>query len=248
MEEEKRYAMFTSFRAGRSPKEVIEFFNYPKSTIYDQWKAWNSFKKNDAHRKKRSRSLGATRTDEFVAEVKRKVNEDGNKSYAKLTMGCSKLTIANTINKDLGYSSYKKRHRMILTEGTRESRRVKAAALLNNLKHETAALLRSFSDEIFFSQDQNSNRQNDRWICQNVDEVHVVKHTKFPSSVMVLGVISSEGYVMPPHFFKKGLKVNTAIYIDVMKNVVKPWLEDIGPPIRHQVHPGLHDVLHDVDL
>ncbi|QQP35841.1 Hypothetical protein FKW44_020761 [Caligus rogercresseyi] len=42
-------------------------------------------------------------------------------------MGCSKQTIANTINKDLGYSSYKKRHRMILTEGTRESRRVKAA-------------------------------------------------------------------------------------------------------------------------
>ncbi|QQP54447.1 Uncharacterized protein FKW44_007282 [Caligus rogercresseyi] len=45
MEEEKRHAMFASFRAGRSPKEVIEFFNYPKSTVYDQWKAWNSFKK-----------------------------------------------------------------------------------------------------------------------------------------------------------------------------------------------------------
>ncbi|QQP38956.1 Uncharacterized protein FKW44_019682 [Caligus rogercresseyi] len=95
MEEEKRHAMFASFRAGRSPKEVIEFFNYPKSTVYDQ-------------------------TDEFVAQVKRKVNEDGNKSYAKLAaeMACSKQTIANTINKDLGYSSYKKRHRMILTEGT----------------------------------------------------------------------------------------------------------------------------------
>ncbi|QQP55194.1 Hypothetical protein FKW44_008308 [Caligus rogercresseyi] len=53
-------------------------------------------------------------------------------------MGCSKQTIANTINKDLGYSPYKKRHRMILTEGTRESRRVKTAVLLNNLKHETA--------------------------------------------------------------------------------------------------------------
>ncbi|QQP41387.1 Uncharacterized protein FKW44_015736 [Caligus rogercresseyi] len=79
----------------------------PKSTVYDQWKAWNSFKKNNAHRKKHSRSLGANRTDEFVAEVKRKVNEDGNKSYAKLAaeMGCSNQTIANTINKDLGYNS-----------------------------------------------------------------------------------------------------------------------------------------------
>ncbi|QQP50227.1 Uncharacterized protein FKW44_011157 [Caligus rogercresseyi] len=99
MEEEKRHAM--------SPKEVIEFFNCPKSTVYDEWKAWNSFKKNDAHRKKRSWSLGATRTDKFVAKVKRKVKEDGNKSYAKLAaeMGCSKQTIANTINKDLGYNS-----------------------------------------------------------------------------------------------------------------------------------------------
>ncbi|QQP51853.1 Uncharacterized protein FKW44_013322 [Caligus rogercresseyi] len=92
MEEEKRHAMFASFRAGRSPKEVIKFFNYPKLTVYDQWKAWNSFKKNDVHRKKRSRSLGSSRTDKFVAEVKRKVNEDGNKSYAKLAaeMGYSK--------------------------------------------------------------------------------------------------------------------------------------------------------------
>ncbi|QQP54860.1 Uncharacterized protein FKW44_007833 [Caligus rogercresseyi] len=109
---------------------MIEFFNYPKSTVYDQWKAWNSFKKNVAHRKKRSWSLGATRTDEFVAEVKRKVNEDGNKSYAKLAaeMGCFKQTLANTINKDLGYSSYKKRHRMILTRETQ-------AWLLENLPY-----------------------------------------------------------------------------------------------------------------
>ncbi|QQP50126.1 Transposable element tcb1 transposase, partial [Caligus rogercresseyi] len=202
MEEEKRHAM--------SPKEVIKFFNYPKSTVYDQWKAWNSFKKNDAHRKKRSRSLGATRTDEFVAEVKNKVNEDGNKSYAKLAaeMGCSKQTIANTINKDLGYSSYMKRHRMILTEGTRSpggSRRTRRPVSSGS------------SPTRFFSQDQNRNSQNDRWICQNVDEVPVFKNTKFPSSVMVLGVISSEG--------DKGLKVNTAIYIDVMKNVVKPWMD-----------------------
>ncbi|QQP35778.1 Uncharacterized protein FKW44_020661, partial [Caligus rogercresseyi] len=38
---------------------------------------------------------------------------DGNKSYAKLAseIGCSKQTITNTINKDLGYSSYKKSSR-----------------------------------------------------------------------------------------------------------------------------------------
>ncbi|QQP55247.1 Transposable element tcb1 transposase [Caligus rogercresseyi] len=207
MEEEKRHAMFASFRARRSPKEVIEFFTTPSQPSTTSGRLGTLSKRMMLIAK----SVLATRTDEFVAEVKRKVNEDGNKLYAKLAaeMGCSKQTIANTINKDLDYSSYKKRHLMILTEGTKESR-VKAAALLNNLKPETAGLLRFFSDDNFFSQDQNRNRQNDRWICQNVDEVPVVKHTKFPSSVMVLW---------------KGLKVNTAIYIDVMKNVVKPWMD-----------------------
>ncbi|QQP35065.1 Uncharacterized protein FKW44_023184 [Caligus rogercresseyi] len=53
---------------------------------------------------------GGHRTDEFVTEVKRKVNEDGNKFYAKLaTRGLLKQTIANTINKDLGYNLYKKK-------------------------------------------------------------------------------------------------------------------------------------------
>ncbi|QQP40474.1 Hypothetical protein FKW44_014521, partial [Caligus rogercresseyi] len=97
--------MFASFRAGRSPKEVIEFFKLPQVDRLRPVEGMELFQKNDYHRKKRSWPLGATRTDEFVAEVKRKVNEDGNKSYAKLAaeMGCSKQTIANTINKDLGY-------------------------------------------------------------------------------------------------------------------------------------------------
>ncbi|QQP37802.1 Uncharacterized protein FKW44_018197 [Caligus rogercresseyi] len=71
--------MFASFRAGRSPKEVIEFFNYPKSTVYDQWKAWNSFKKNDAHHKKRSRSWGPPGPTS-LSPSEEKVNEDDNKS------------------------------------------------------------------------------------------------------------------------------------------------------------------------
>ncbi|QQP55043.1 Uncharacterized protein FKW44_008081 [Caligus rogercresseyi] len=112
--------MFASFRAGRSLKEVIEFFNYPKSNVYDQWKAWNSLKKNDLIAKSVLGPWG--HHDRRVCHRgEEKVNEDGNKSYAKLAaeMGCSKQTIANTIYNDLGYSSYKKRHRMILTEGTR---------------------------------------------------------------------------------------------------------------------------------
>ena len=45
---------------------------------------------------------------------------------------------------------------------------------------------------------------------------------KFPATVMVFGVISCEGHIMPPHIFEIGLKVNSKVYLDVLKSVVIP--------------------------
>ena len=36
-------------------------------------------------------------------------------------------------------------------------------------------------------------------------------------------VVSSEGHIMPPHLFEVGLKVNTKVYLDVLKSVMIPW-------------------------
>ena len=38
-----------------------------------------------------------------------------------------------------------------------------------------------------------------------------VMKTKFPAMVMVFGVVSGEGHIMPPHIFEVGLKVNTSV-------------------------------------
>ena len=46
--------------------------------------------------------------------------------------------------------------------------------------------------------------------------------TMFPATVMVFGVVSSEGHIMPPHIFEVGLKVNTKVYLDVLTSVVIP--------------------------
>ena len=51
--------------------------------------------------------------------------------------------------------------------------------------------------------------------------------TKFPATVMVFGVVSSVGHIMPPHNFEVGLKVNTKVYLDVLKSVVIPWCKKI---------------------
>ena len=52
--------------------------------------------------------------------------------------------------------------------------------------------------------------------------------TKFPAMVMVFGVVSSDSHIMPLHIFEVGLKVNTKVYLDVLKSVVIPWCNQVA--------------------
>ena len=65
------------------------------------------------------------------------------------------------------------------------------------------------------------------WIATNNRDVPRVMKTKFPATVMVFGMVSSEGHIMPPHIFEVGLKVNTKVYLDVLKSVVIPWCNQV---------------------
>ena len=40
------------------------------------------------------------------------------------------------------------------------------------------------------------------WIATNDKDVPRVRKTKFPATVMVYGVVSSEGHITPPHIFE----------------------------------------------
>ena len=79
------------------------------------------------------------------------------------------------------------------------------------------------------------------WIATNNRDMPRVIKTKSPAMVMVFGVVSSEGHIMSPHIFEVGLKVNTKVYLDVLKSVVIPrsnqvavgrpwvWQQDSAP-------------------
>ena len=66
------------------------------------------------------------------------------------------------------------------------------------------------------------------WIAMNNRDVPRVMKTKFPAMIMGFGVVSSKGHIVPPHIFKVGLKVNTKVYLDVLKNVVIPWCNQVA--------------------
>ena len=55
-----------------------------------------------------------------------------------------------------------------------------------------------------------------------------VMKIKFPATVMVFDVVSSEGPIMPPYIFEVGLEVNTKVCLDVMKSVVIPWCNQVA--------------------
>ena len=66
------------------------------------------------------------------------------------------------------------------------------------------------------------------WIATNNRDVPRVMKTNFPATVMVFGVVSSEGHMMPPHIFEVGLKINTKVYLDVLKSVVITWCNQVA--------------------
>ena len=65
-------------------------------------------------------------------------------------------------------------------------------------------------------------------IAMNNRDVPRAMKTKFPATLMVFGVVSSEGHIMPPHIFEVGLKVDTKVYLDVLKSVVISWSQVSG--------------------
>ena len=66
------------------------------------------------------------------------------------------------------------------------------------------------------------------WIATNNRDVLRVMKINFPATVMVFGVVSSEGHIMPTHIFEVGLKVNTKVYLDVLKSVEIPLCNQVA--------------------
>jgi len=80
------------------------------------------------------------------------------------------------------------------------------------------------------------NWRNDRWLAHDPEDVPIIARTTCPTNVHVLGVVSSEGDVMPPNFFKNKKTVIKEVYVNVLASVVKPWMETVasGRPVFQQ--------------
>ena len=225
--------MVTGIRAGRTNREIADFNNISYNTVKNFAREYHKFIEEGGQdddfdvKRKQHRRRSDAHSQEMVDRVQELINEDPGRSMRKIAedLEVSEFLIRHIVKEDIRYKSYSLRRGQFMTEATKKTRYEKAAALLNRLKHPPAQdILIFFSDEKNFTQDQKVNSKNNRWLCDDPSDVPIVMKTKFPATVMVLGVISNKGDVMPPHVFEAGLKVNT----EVLTNVVKPWMDGVA--------------------
>ena len=113
----------------------------------------------------------------------------------------------------------------LLTAKAKEKQLKHCQKLLNKLKHPLQRnMIWFFSDKKNFCQDQVVNSQNNCCLAVCSKDVPKVMQTKFSATVMVFGVVLSEGHVMLPYIFPKGLKVNMVEYLKVLEMHVLPWI------------------------
>ncbi len=157
----------------------------------------------------------------------------GQSTQVAITKGVSPRTIKRAMN-DLGLKSYRLSVRHLLMTKMKDAREVRCKALLSRLKKRDAGHTILFSDEQIFTLDRSRNNQNDQYITTMRENVPPVHKTKNPASIMVFGLITSDGKAMRPHFFKPKEKVNTAVYVNMLKKVV-PWVkENVAEPYIYQ--------------
>jgi inhibitor of nuclear factor kappa-B kinase subunit alpha len=242
-EYDRRAAIIEGLRAGRSRQEIIQFFNYPKSTVYDVAKAFNDAEETEdgsgsASRKRHASGAQKLRDSTFLERLQALIDEDPGCSMRNMAdkLDVSECTIRRAVKEDLRCKSYVLRVRQMLSAEMKNKRVARCAILLSSLKHEAAGHLKFFSDEKMFCVDAKVNRRNDRWIAMDPEDVPIIGRTKFPASVHVLCVVSSDGDIMAPHFFQKGQTVNKEVYLNVMITVVRPWMAQIagGRPYVYQ--------------
>lgn len=223
-EEEKRRRIIDLKNADVPVGRIADIVKVDRKTVS---RVWERYKASGTVERKATATHNKKRTEEFLANLENEIKDDPGKSMRAHARekGVAERTIRRAVS-DLGLKSYGRQVKQLLTTKNKESRVERCGKILNFLKHVPKATVKIFSDKKVFTVDQAFNRRNDRWICCEPSDAPPVARTKHPQSVMVLGVIGSDGRKMPPVFFPGNERVNGAKYLEILTNYVLPWIKD----------------------
>ena len=229
--------------AGKCTKEIVQSLNVSRKLV---WLTLRRVKVTGrtVDLPKSGRPQNAC-TPELIKQVKCKIKHNPQQSMRKMAREAkvSKTTIQNLVHKDLSYK-LQKCHFLSIT--TKENRHKKAKAILNQVKfHDHPPII--FPDKKIFMVQAAVNRQNNCILSGDlfavpVDHKMIFKSQK-PQSVMVFAAVTTNGHKNLIIFVEANTKINSDIYIEILKGKIYPWVLSIygkGPFVFQQDRAPSH--------
>lgn len=225
----KTQAVPALLRAGLTPTQIAKQLGISRCAIY---KIKTKLKSTGTDsRKPGSGRPRSARTKDVIRKVKQRIKSNPVRSIRKMAtdLHISRSSMQRLVQNDLKMKTRARVKVPLLTTAQQETRLHRSKALLKDVKHAARGRSILFSDEKIFTVDAISNRRNDRWIGNDprevADHVKYANSTKHPASVMVFGLVSSDGKKMPPVFIPSGIRINTDRYLEILESEVKPWVQ-----------------------
>jgi len=222
--EAKRIEIAALLRAGHKKADIVKLQNVSLSTVK---RVANRLKNKESlrDRPRSGRPQIIQRKNvrkAFLKDPTLKMTEFAKKKKISVA------TVSRAVKSE-GGKSLKRLKRPLLTPAMVHKRHERCSRLLNDMKsHGNRVVI--FSDEKTFTVDPVINKQNDRVVSfgQDISDVRYVTTTKHPASVMMLGVVASNGEKMPPVWFKGGYRLTGTDYRDILATKVLPWIRKIA--------------------
>ena len=176
-------------------------------------------------------------TDDLIAFVQQNSSIISRKSVEDTGVGIRALscelnvsapTMKLALNEDLRYYSCKRRRGQLLTEKACENHLTKGKKLPSKVKHPAEPqTICSFSM-------RKTSAKIKSTACSIIDGLQIVQGSLLVScrlnfsKLLSFSDVSYEGDVMPPHFFREGLMLNSDAYVELLITVVKPWITRVA--------------------
>lgn len=227
-----RRLILEKLQAGETPTSISKQLNCTRAKVYRVKTLFEAFGDVKArHGGGRSRTK---RTKPTIAAVQARIKRNlrRTRSLAR-DFKMDPKTMRNLLSKDLKMKNRAVVPRHFISSKQKELRVTRSRRILSWLKS-NSGLVTVFSDEKLFYVDPAHNCRNDRYLAsgpvEDVPEnIRIAQKNKNPAKVMVLGVLASDGRICPPIFIDSGLKITAAVYLDLLKLKVLPWLKKEYP-------------------
>lgn len=246
--QEVREKIILKLRAGERPTVIAKQLRVSRMRVY---RTQSLFEATGSVKARHGGGPARTwRTKTTVRAVCSQIRRNPRRSARQLSrdFNMTRTSMNKLLKQDLHMMNRAIVRRHFMSERQKATRTTRAQKLLNWLKSH-GGLVHVFSDEKLFSIDAAVNRRNDRYLSVEDSNsvptsVRLSQRRKNAASVMVLGVITSDGLKCPPIFVHAGVRINAATYQELLRAHVLPWLQQTYPEENYVFQQALQAFQH----